>query len=163
MSLYWSSLTASQKRGAHSSSLPLLRGVNIAPLWLTEVVKSLRLAFVAAVIIALVPVAVLSKGVALESVSPIPCTPSALIAGFNAASPPSPTNTGLFGIEKYDCVGPWAFIWANAGENKTNYFGITVLSHFDTARSLWLPANRATYCKPNLLPRAIYLGACFSN
>gem|GEM_PF-1046213 len=132
-------------------------------MWLTELVKFLRLAFVAALIIALIPIAILSRGVALERISPVPCTPSALIAGFNATSPPSSTNTGLFGIVKYDCIDNWAFIWGNTGENMTNYFGITVLSHFDTARQLWLPANRETYCKPNVLPRPIYLGACFSN
>jgi len=92
--------------------------------------------------------------------NPAACSRANLATGFDATAD-APFH--VLSVVKYQCVGNWAYFWANAGINHKQYFSITDLSRYLPSRQTWFPSNRAVYCFPHRLPRAVYLGACFSN
>lgn len=84
-----------------------------------------------------------------------PCTTTALVANLHGAY-------RVMSVQRFGCEEDWAYLWATVGTNEQDAVGVTELMKYEGA-SGWFAVSRLRYCHPSVLPRAVYLLACFSN
>lgn len=87
--------------------------------------------------------------------SAAPCTVSALGTAFTGAM-------SLSSMQRFGCVGGWAFTWATVGTG-VMAIGVTEVLQYDATTGAWAFANRAVVCHPGVLPDEVYQLGCFSN
>lgn len=90
-----------------------------------------------------------------EVASSTTCSPNALSEVFGG-------QLKLQSIDRFGCVGGWAFIWATVGIGAQE-IGVTEVVRFSPSASRWSIVSRLKWCKPALLPELVYRQGCFSN
>jgi hypothetical protein len=103
-----------------------------------------------------------NHGVEAASISPAPCTASAISSAYNSANQ-VPAGVHALRVQSMGCVGGWAWVVANVGAISSTSYDVTMVWEYNHLVGHWVPLDRLLWCKPGLLANEVYRMGCFSN
>jgi hypothetical protein len=85
------------------------------------------------------------------------CSATSLSDGVNEAG-----DSRVVAVQKFGCVGDWAFLWADVTAGLTT-IGVTNVMRWRPDLNGWRSVDRMVVCRPDVLPEIVYRQGCFSN